>query len=257
MGEMHDHPHIEQMSKIWLLEILSAPKDAMLDTAVLNKIESGNLTPEGWRMFLAQISHAAHTFEDLLRTGKDKAAQQGILPLQVALESNLRDEAGENEQGNTIADRSHHEWRRAFYRLLGATDTFIADTTPLPGAIFYRQTLEELRQEHVLTIAGALLMLEFFIPHEFRKLQAGRNRTFAKEFTPYPTDSAATLREKQLGKLYLDDHIIHDAQSHYPDILKALLPYTGNEDTFNRIKKGVDMIVQAHLRFHNNLADHL
>ena len=53
--------------------------------------------------------------------------------------------------------------------------------------------------------------------------------------------------------MWIDDHIIHDAQKHYPDLLKSASKYEKNVDAMKEIYKGITLMKEGILAFHKNL----
>ena len=75
---------------------------------------------------------------------------------------------------------------------------------------------------------GAVMFLEKFIPHEFKFMQTARDKLFA------------WLDKKE--KHYIDDHILHDEEFHYQDIIKWIENMNLNEEEKASIVNGIHKI---------------
>ncbi len=234
-----------------LLAELHSAREKMLKSTVLDKLEKGELSRDAWVIFAVQRYLAATHFEKLLVAGLSKAEIGSLLAK--TLQANLDDETGRMADGTYDEEYSHTKWRKDFYSVIGVTDEIIQNTLPLEGTELYSKELEKLAQDDVLKIAGALLVLEFTIPNEFKKIQSGRDKTFAKEFVEAPDDSQEIKKQKAKSRLYIDDHIVHDARSHYPDLLRAVGSYLSSEINFLLIKEGIIQIANAKEMFYQSL----
>lgn len=78
---------------------------------------------------------------------------------------------------------------------------------------------------------GVVMFLEKFIPHEFTYMQKARDRLF-----PWLTN-----KERH----YIDDHILHDAEFHYEDILKWIDDMSLSDQQKQWIVCGIHKIVVA------------
>lgn len=241
-------------SRRFLVDLVKETAKSLTDNnPALDKIERGELGPARWREFAQQRYLAALPFEELLSAGIERARASGDAELTETLEANLRDERGIDANGIARPEQAHETWRRDFYRALGVTDETLQSATPLPGTAEYARALQKLiEQGDALAIAGALLVLEGTIPVEFRKIAEGRDKTFPEIFVDQPDDSPETLERKTRARLYIDDHISHDASSHYPDLINALEKHAGQTETAGRIKYGADQIRRAKIAFYES-----
>lgn len=227
-----------------IIELQNA-REKMFTCKVLDILAQGKLPKEDWIIFAVQRYLAASHFEKLLEAGLSKAESGS--PLALALQNNLNDEHGDNEE------HSHATWRKDFYNTIGATEQVIQKSVLLEGTQFYFDELTKIAQENVLKIAGALLVLEFTIPYEFKKIQLGRDKTFENEFIDKLNDSEKLKLKKAKARMYIDDHILHDARSHYPELLSALEPYLTNHDDYVQIKEGIVWVTNAKQKFYESL----
>lgn len=236
----------------------TATQEIVQNNPVLDTTQQGKLSIEHWRIFSEQRYRAALSFESLLQAGINSSHALGDEALAKALEDNLKDELGLDAQGVTHPQQSHATWRRDFYHALGVDEAGLGDVNPLEGTRAYSDTIESLvRQGDALAIAGALLVLEASIPTEFSKIKEGRDQSFPERFVDLPTDSADVRRTKSKARMYIDDHIVHDASSHYPQLLKALEKHAGSTKADKRIRQGVVDITKAKMSFYDSLAKRL
>lgn len=240
------HPELTKL-------VLSATKK-IVENDFLDSLESGDLTQECWIRFAIERYKAAEVFEELLHSLIRKARLVGDAQLLEILEWNLRDETGVNIQGELDEALAHDTWRKNFYRALGVKDSDLEIPTTNSGTKYYIQVMKQiLEQGDMLVMAGALLALEGSIPEEFIRIQRGRDISFPKIFVDKPTDDEKTLVQKSKARRYIDDHIHHDADMHYPSLLGALKPYTKDPDNLKRIADGVNRIAKAKKYFYDSL----
>ncbi len=212
--------------------------DDLLRSSFLDKIEKGELPREQWPAFAVQRYLAANNFEALLEAGLSKATAANDQGLANTLQQNLDDETG-IKGGEVDSAMAHSTWRKDFYKAIGVDETQLTETEPAEGAKAYGKEIEKLCKEELLKIAGAILFLEFSLPEEFKKMQAGRDAAFPE------LDTRA--------RLYLDDHIIHDAKWHYPGLLNALQPHLADPEKFSQIEEGIRRIAEVKKNFYSSL----
>lgn len=236
----------------FLLELVRDSSEQFLkQNEVLERLRSGEISKEQWRAFAVQRYLAAVPFEDLLREGITEAEQQGYPELAEVIKSNLRDETGTDDQGVRHENLAHHTWRRDFYMRLGITDAELRKTSAKVGTKGYIDIVNQVvKSGDPLVIAGALLVLEATIPTEFRKMKEGRDKTFRDAFVDEEGDDETTRDIKAKARLYLDDHVIHDATVHLPDLLRALEVSIKTDMEKERIKEGARQITEAKKAFY-------
>lgn len=228
--------------------------EKIVDNPVLDAIEQGELSQDQWREFAQQRYLAAKHFEDLLESAQQKVIEMGDNDLAEALASNLRDEKGVDAEGRPLPTGSHEKWRQDFYHALGLDEDALHNAKPLPGTESYDQTLKQLMQnESALTTAGALLIQEYSIPEEFKRIKTGRDLTFPDQFVIQPGDETEVRRQKGFARLYIDHHIAHDAGAHYPDLEKAIAKYADDPGQLSELLKGMDIISGAKQAFYKSL----
>lgn len=218
-------------------------------TKILGAIESGEIGREGLQRFLIQQIVATSAFLSLF----EKLVAQNKFPeLQAAAASNLRDETGMDEEGNYHAELSHSTWRKDFYKQIGIVETQISQTPPTPGTKAYFDDIAALVAEgDTGKIAGALLFFEGTIPRQFNSFKRGRDTLFREECVDIEGDDATTLETKRKARIYLDDHIVHDAQSHFPDLLNALtVAVQSSPEVLEKVKVGIASAKEARKKFY-------
>ena len=226
----------------------------IVDHPVLDAIEEGDMTQNQWREFAEQRYLASQHFEALLEAGMAAAQEDGNDALYEALASNLRDEQGISTSGEPFSTGPHEKWRKDFYNALGIDDSNLESAEASQGTTEYDQTLQQLIEEgDVDRIAGALLLLEYSIPEEFKRLKEGRDRTFPDEFVIADDDSEDVRKQKRLARLYIDHHIAHDAQSHYPDLEKAVAHLLNQSKKKKKMSEGMQAIRAAKKGFYDSM----
>src|SRR3989338_5773463 len=184
-------------------------EDVVLNNNFLAAMKEGRVSQDAWRTFAIQRYLSTTVFEDTLRAAIRGAQKIEDKQLEKALQENLNDETGIGKDGVQDLAHAHRTWRRDFYLALGVLDEQAKNTKPFPGTKSYMDAMAKLTREgDALACAGALLAVERLIPQEFERLQKGRDAAFHDAFANNPK-----------ARLYIDDHIIHDATSHYPDLL--------------------------------------
>lgn len=224
------------------------------ENPVLDAIQSGQASVDFWKTFAIQRSIAARLFEDLLKAAIQAGQRVEDKPLVQALQANLNDELGIDEQGAQHIEKAHHTWRKDFYRALGISELELETTEPSRGTKAYHRILQMLiASGDAYKMAGALLVWEGTIPHEFNKIKIGRDLTFKQIFVDAPGDTGALRDQKAKARLYIDDHITHDASSHFPMLFKALEPHTSSWGEMRRIKQGAKLIIKAKKAFYQSI----
>lgn len=218
---------------------------------MLERLEKGEALPEEWREFAVQRYLAALPFEDLLEGCKKAALEQGDSELAGVIDANLRDETGVNADGKEVPALSHGVWRKDFYSAMGIGEDMLDSASATEETRAYEQALRRLvGKSDPVIMAGALLVLEGTIPREFARIKRGRDISFPDIFLDQAGDSEETRKRKTRARLYIEDHIVHDAQSHYPDLLRAMERYAASSEGRRRIEEGAMAIAGAKKRFY-------
>lgn len=218
---------------------------------MLERLEKGEALTEEWREFAVQRYLAALPFEDLLEGCKKAALEQGDSELAGVIDANLRDETGVNADGKEVPALSHGVWRKDFYSAIGIGEDMLDSASATEETRAYEQALRRLvEKSDPVIMAGALLVLEGTIPREFARIKRGRDISFVDTFLDQAGDSEETRKRKTRARLYIDDHIIHDAQSHYPDLLSIMERYAASCEGRRRIEEGAMAIAGAKKRFY-------
>lgn len=215
----------------------------------LKYIESGEIGKDGFQRFFTQRLLATSSFENLL---KRLIVLSPTDELRSAVQDNLNDEIGVFD-GKIDPDKSHATWRRNFYQALEISDEMIAGALSGRGTEEYLQMMQEIIDgDNGYVMAGALLFLEGQIPREFRYLKVGRDLLFGEKFVDEVGDTEAVKAQKIKARTYLDDHIVHDAKAHFPQLLSALAAVGADADALLSICEGVELAKNARVAFYVN-----
>lgn len=217
-------------------------KDVIKDNAFLNRMSSGDVSKVEWQLFAAQRYLASLDFTSLLSSGAAACFHAQDFALARIFYKNLCDEVGAEEErefslsglkllkGVKLNEKSHETWRRDFYTEIGVTKNDLLNSLPSKETLMHKCVLESLIfNSSYLKKAGAVLFLEGFIPQEFKILKTGRDFCFPET--------------SQGGKLYIDDHILHDAKQHFPELLKDLV--LKSESELTEVLAGVKSMAKA------------
>jgi len=220
---------------------------------VIRRLSRKGLSREQYLLFAAQRGSIATNFNSLLDRGVELAKQIGDSKLEDALQSNLNDELGYNSEGRINPDLAHKKWKIDYLAALGIAADH-PNFKPLKATKSHVDTFLALEEGgNVFNIAGALLYSENIIPVEYRAATNSRDYLFPEIFCITDRDSDVQVLNKEKARRYMDDHILHDAQSHFPDLLRALETYESDVDVFQDIKKGVDLVDCARKKFYHCL----
>ena len=195
----------------------------VIKNPVLSTLQSWKWTIEQWREFAKQRYLAAHLFVPLLEMWKMLADASWLDDIAQSLVANLHDEKGIREW-KIVPELSHETWRVDFYKALWVDEDSLENAEPNVWSKNYQWALEKLIKERNLhRILWAVLFLEWSIPPEFLSIKKWRDSTFPDIFVYSKSDTPEQIEYKRRARIYIDDHITHDAQSHYPDLLRAVL----------------------------------
>ncbi len=210
------------------------------------------LTPQEYITFAKGRYQAASGFEELLKAILFLAQKSQLLEISAAVQRNLNDEQGITEEGIINHELAHSTWREDFYSALGICLNDLKKEATNAGSKSYQLAMLSIIQSHSLwQMVGALLALEATIPAEFQRIQKARDKLFPKTFIINNDDSAASKARKYRARRYLDDHIVHDAHAHYPDLLQAILKEMPPEQLSSLIK-GIQQITKAKIAFYQH-----
>lgn len=233
---------------------LAEHTEAMVRNPVLDAVESGKLSEQQWRDFAIQRVLAAQSFLPLLEAGIVLAETHGDVLLAQVLRENRQDELGIDANGRELAVGSHHKWRQDFYQAIGVLEEDLARTVALPETVAYQQSMQDLiASDDLYTVSGALLLQEYSLPAEFKRMQIGRDKTFRGQFEKIFTDTPAVSNQKKAARMYLDHHIGHDAKLHYPDLEGALEQHLEDPEKFAKVLKAMEVLAVAKRNFYQGV----
>lgn len=246
------------MTEIRLKDYVIAENKAVVrnDPVVLSLMRK-QLNKRQYKLYAAQRASVASNFVRLVVKAADAARIAGDLQLAAALDANADDELGRDGEGRIREERNHRNWKLAYLCALGI-EAESPDFPLLPGTRAHAQAFLDLEaQAGMLRMAGALLSLENIIPLEYRAAIQSRDYLFPELFCPAPEDGAETRRYKEAARQYLDDHVVHDANEHFPQLLAALEKYQGDAAAMAEIRAGIDFVNQHRKDFYAGLAEAL
>lgn len=246
--------NIQLQTENELQDFISELTKEVLDNSFLDELEEGNLTVKQWHEFAPQRYLSSTLFEELLESTMHKAEKTGNKLLKQVLHENLQDEKGLDTNGNPLVIGSHEQWRQYFYTVLGLDIATLKHMKPSPGTKSYCAVIKTLIKADVVTASAAILFQEYFIPEEFKRIRTGRDKTFYDSFVIKSTDTEDERLHKNRARIYIDNHIAHDAHSHYPALKKALVAYLQDEKEREKIKNGIELIVGAKKKFYKDFS---
>ncbi|MBS0359276.1 MAG: iron-containing redox enzyme family protein [Proteobacteria bacterium] len=226
----------------------------LLNCDTLRLMRSKKITPAQLKFYFYQKIRIAENFQQLLAIGIQQAEVIGDFSLAQTVRNNLYDETGRDNNGLIIEENSHAYWRTFFLQTLGI-NLNSARINLLPSTQAHLNLFLKLETTgNVFNIAGAVLMIEKIVPFEYRAIQVSRDFCFPEQFVLNDADTDAKRHHKLLARKYIDDHIKHDSQNHFPDLLKALQKYETNRNAIDNIKEGIDMLFNARMHFFNGIS---
>jgi hypothetical protein len=182
--------------------------------------------------------------------GIEKAREIGDEELAKAFFDNRNDERGIDEQGNYNPLMSHKLWREKYYSELGISPVIIESEKPTRGTVQYNNTMILLEKaKNIFALVGGFMFLEMFTSIEFYSIKKSRDFIFPEKFVISEQDSPEQRENKLSARIWIDDHIIHDGQKHYTDLLKSVLKYEKNVDEMKEIDKSITLIKEGRLAF--------
>ena len=201
----------------------------------------------------------ASLFKTSLEATIRRCEQDGFHVVAAVVQKNLIDELGESNDPTYggSAPESHERARIKCYAAIGLTPESLRTgaSSTLTGsalALGVAQTL--VTWGTTLELIGALLALELFVAHEFKMLRESLFQAFAENFLDADGDDDATLEQKRQARLYIDDHIWHDLQRHYPALLEAVVDLIlEDESRLLQIESGIMMLIMSRQHFYTGL----
>jgi hypothetical protein len=212
----------------------------------LNKIQ--------YKLYAAQRAYVATNFIRLVDKAAKLAREYGDEALAATLQSNLNDEIGMGQDGKTHDELDHRKWKANYLRAIGI-EADIKGFPLLQATQGHVDAFLEMEANGTMfSISGAILSLENIIPLEYRAAVSSRDHLFPEVFCISDDDSAEIGKQKELARRYLDDHIVHDSKSHFPDLLQALVKYETDPVAMTEIRSGIDVVNAYRKKFYQGLA---
>jgi len=233
--------------------VISENKAVVRDDPVVVSLLRKQLNKAQYKLYAAQRAYVASNFLRLVDKAAQLAHALGDEELALALQSNANDEIGLGPDGKIHYELNHRQWKTTYLRAIDI-DADIEGFPLLPGTQAHVNAFLEIEADGtVFSMAGAVLSLENIIPLEYRAAVSSRDHLFPEIFCVEPGDTIEVRANKQSARRYLDDHIVHDANSHFPMLLNALVKYEDNPTVMAEIKLGIDLVNSYRKRFYQGL----
>ncbi len=186
-----------------------------------------------FRAFAKTRHHTVDSFLPLLKVVHTQVGAKQMTRATKAIAKNIADEIGIVD-GIRDGAQAHRTWRDWYLEGIGARHA--RGYMDIGNA--YNHAMDVFIEKGTLDQQmGALLFLEASIPIEF-------------SFILQKVESLFSLRERSRKDLV--DHISHDAEEHYPELL-ALLPAFSRKEVF----QGINGIYDMKVRFYQSLTNRL
>lgn len=233
--------------------VIEKNRSTVRNDELVHRLRDCCVSRDEYRLFAAQRAYIATNFVHLLRRGVILAEEAGDASLAEALRANLDDELGIDESGVARAELHHGKWKADYLRSLGL-EADLEGFPLLTGTKANVQAFLDLEERGSLyEIAGAILSLENIIPLEYRAAVTARNHLFPEVFCDFEEDSPAVAAAKFKARRYMDDHIVHDAKSHFPDLLTALSAHHADSKAIEQAKRGVAIVNHYRKQFYRGI----
>ncbi|HEY8024564.1 MAG TPA: iron-containing redox enzyme family protein [Burkholderiaceae bacterium] len=233
--------------------VISENKAVVRDDPVVLSLLRKEFNKSQYKLYAAQRAYVASNFVRLVEKAAQLARILGDDELAGALQANANDEIGMGADGKIHYDMNHRQWKTTYLRAIDI-DADIDGFPLLPATRAHVNAFLEIESEGtVFSMAGAVLSLENIIPLEYRAAVSSRDHLFPEIFCIDAGDTAQVRADKAAARRYLDDHIVHDANSHFPMLLNALLKYEDNAVIMTEIRSGIDLVNSYRKRFYNGL----
>lgn len=208
----------------------------------LKEAAAGTLPMEKWARYFSGRLQAGPGFVTFLSNLQMQADAKGEDGIAAAVGKNLDEELGIVD-GETVVERSHHEWREWFR--MGIKRVFQERGTDIPNqpaadftqVLGYPAAFSELNgRGDIFESTGALGVLEIGLGMEYVEIIKGleamglRDTLTAREWT------------------YLRSHAHHDAR-HFDEVFKPLAKACKNGDHKARIVRGIALAQRVKLAF--------
>jgi pyrroloquinoline quinone (PQQ) biosynthesis protein C len=189
-------------------------------------IDTFDITPEQWKVFLLQKYGSVAYFLDFLQKGAELCRPHSPELSDVFLQ-NYQEEIG-NFGGTVIDEYSHEIWRRNSLQEFGISTEDLARVALLPSTQAHSDELVGLAKSNdFLEYCGALFFLEAFVVREMNELIKAFERTIPQMF---PKGGYKKAKAPHNTHEYWYNHRTHDV-NHFKQIKLGLENYfTGNPD---------------------------
>jgi len=129
-------------------------------------------------------------------------------------------------------EEAHTVWLRRYLGALGLNPDVLKQTPQTPSSHHLQKIIERWTKEGRLgSLCGLLLYFEWSIGFtEYPAYRTARDLLFPEVFVEDPTDPFEVAEAKRLARMFLDHHIWHDLDHHYPGILFGIAHLVGDTE---------------------------
>jgi Iron-containing redox enzyme len=234
--------------------VMNANKTVVRSDPVVLALLRKELNQQQYKLYAAQRAYVATNFIRLVDKAARLARELGDAELAGALQSNLNDEIGLAPDGKRHDALDHRLWKGNYLRAIDLQPD-VQDFPLLDATREHMQAFLDMEASGtVFSISGAILSLENIIPLEYRAAVSSRDHLFPEIFCMTADDCGEARTKKELARRYLDDHIAHDAQHHFPELLKALVKYESDPAAMAEMQAGINMVGAYRKRFYQGLS---
>jgi pyrroloquinoline quinone (PQQ) biosynthesis protein C len=226
----------------------------LLEHPVLIQLRNGPVSKEQFLFYVTQKSYLTTNIPRFIFTCIQKLEPVQNKALIKVLIENYKDELGIDENGIARVQKAHVTWKNYFHKTLGLTCDQLDSCHAIEAArVHSERFLSYEKEASPLAMVGCFLMLERLVPLEYRAIQSARNHHFPDRFLAAEGDSERLLDRKDRAREYIDNHIAHDANFHFPLLLDALSSYTDCPQQFAEIEVGLEALVKMKLDFYDGI----
>lgn len=237
--------------------VISENKAVVRRDPVVLALARRELNVTQYKLYAAQRAYVATNFIRLVDKGANLARAIGDVELAAALQANLNDEIGMGEDGKTHIELDHRQWKANYLHAIGIKPDVQGFPLLHETRAHVNAFLDIEATGTLLNIAGAILSLENIIPLEYRAAISSRDHLFPEIFCSAQEDDAEARERKYVARQYLNDHVIHDSKSHFPQLLQALLKYEIDPAAMIELRAGIDLVNTFRKQFYQGLASAL
>ncbi|HLD16398.1 MAG TPA: iron-containing redox enzyme family protein [Coxiellaceae bacterium] len=234
--------------------VINKAMQSVVANMAIRRMMLRRINPDQFKLLIIQKALIRSQLIRQLTMALDIAEEQKLEPLTQSLRRNLCDETGFDAEGKMHPENSHATWQSHFLNALDITPAVLKRARPLSSVIQYNKQMHYMELKGDLyEILGAILMTERIIPLEFRAIQLSRDFLFTSRFVIAKTDGREEIFQKRLACQYIDHHILHDSNEHYPDFLNAINQIYLTPPEEIRLIRGIHLIRDGRCDLYNDI----